>query len=66
MFTLNDIDKNRRRWWKNLMQSKRLVFGLVNCLSGGVIKVGTSHISLQAFKEEIPFADCCLGSGRLI
>ena len=30
MFTLNNIDNNRRRqWWKTLTQSKRLVFVLV-------------------------------------
>ena len=31
MFTLNNIDNNRRRqWWQTLMQSKRLVFVEVN------------------------------------
>ena len=51
-----------------IFQKEMLKFKLIHfhCLSGGVIKVGTRDISLQAFKEEISFPDCCLSCDRLI
>ena len=49
MFALNHIDNNRRDWWQTLMQSKRLVFGLVNFPRRNLVFLSLNNSALITF-----------------